>query len=136
VIDTLERWLKVKEISEVVDWSNMRVAHAADEAAHQGVDFAALIPTMGKISTAQRQIVRTAEIVSAYVLRGPIHGSLIPVFQYSQFHRLGMAFRDPQAIKIAQHRWHELAKQRDQWTDGVIRELTQSVLGSEKILGT
>jgi len=124
LIDTLESWLKVKEISEVVDWSNMRVAHAADEAAHQGVDFAALTPTMGKIATAQRKIVRTAEAISAYILRGPIHGSLVPVFQYSQFHRFDMVMRDPQAVKIAQERWHELAEERDQWTDGLLRELT------------
>ena len=123
LIDTLESWLKVKEINEVVDWSNMRVAHTADEAAHQGVDFAALTPTMDKIATAQKQIVRTAEAVSAYIVGGPIHGNLVPVFQYNQFYRLEMAVRDPQAIRTAQQRWHELAKERDQWTDGLLRDL-------------
>jgi hypothetical protein len=123
-IDTLETWFRAKEIDEVVDWSNMRVAHAADEAAYQGVDFAALTPTIGKISTAQRQIVRTAEVISAYILRGPIHGSLIPVFQYSQFNRFEVAVRDPKAVKVAQKRWHELAEERDRWTNDVLRELT------------
>ena len=123
VIDTLEAWLTMKEIDEVVDWSNKRIAHAADEAAHQGVDFFTLTPTTSKIATAQRQIVRTAEVISAYILRGPIHGSLVPVFQYSQFHRFEMIVRDQKVIKIAQERWYELAQERDRWTDDVLRAL-------------
>jgi hypothetical protein len=123
VIDALESWLNTKEIDEVVEWSNMRIAHAADEDSYQNVDFAALIPTMDKISAAQRQIVRTAEVVSAYILRGPIHGALIPVFQYSQFRRLEIGIRDPQAIKMAQQRWHDLTEERDQWAHRVLDEL-------------
>jgi hypothetical protein len=123
VIDALESWLNTKEIDEVVEWSNMRIAHAADEASYQNVDFAALIPTMDKISAAQRQIVRPAEVVSAYILRGPIHGALVPVFQYSQFRRLEIGIRAPRAITIAQRRWRDLTEERDQWADRVLDEL-------------
>jgi hypothetical protein len=35
-----------------------------------------------------------------------------------------MAVRDPQAIKKAQQRWNELAKERDRWTSGVWDGLT------------
>ncbi len=128
VIDTLDAWLTVEEIDEVVDWSNARIAHAADEAKRHGEDLAALTPpTMGKLWTAQRRIVRTAEAITAHILQGPIHGNLIPVFQYSQFYKLDMAFRDQKAIKVAQQRWHELAKERDGWTDGVLSELSAEV---------
>jgi hypothetical protein len=123
VIDALESWLNTKEIGEVVEWSDMRIAHAADEASYQNVDLAALSLTMDKISTAQRQIVRTAEVVSAHILRGPIHGNLVPVFQYSQFHRLEIGVRDPQAVRIAQRRWRDLTDERDQWADRVLDEL-------------
>jgi hypothetical protein len=127
VINALESWLNTKEIEEVVEWSHMFLAHAADKASYQTVDFAALTPTLDKISAAQRQIVRTAEVVSAYFLRGPIHLSLVPVFQYSQFHRLEIGVRDPNAIKIGEQRWHDLAEERDHWTDSVLDELLSSL---------
>jgi hypothetical protein len=41
----------------------MRIAHAADQESYQNVNLAALAPTMDKISTAQRQIVRATEAV-------------------------------------------------------------------------
>ena len=31
---------------------------------------------------------------------------------------------DKQAVKVAYRRWSELAKERDQWTSGVLEELT------------
>jgi hypothetical protein len=124
LIDTIETWLKEKEIEDVVDWSNKCIAHAADQASYQGINLAALAPTVGKISIAQRHIVRAAEAISTCLLRGPIHGQIVPVFQYSQFSRFEMAGRDPQAIAKAKQRWNELAKERDQWTSGIWDELT------------
>jgi hypothetical protein len=65
-----------------------------------------------------------AEAVSTYLLRGPIHGAIVPVFHYSQFFRFEMVVRDQQAVKKAQKRWHELADERDhQWTRGLWEEL-------------
>jgi hypothetical protein len=120
----LSKWLSDSEIKSVVDWSNKLVAHAADQERNQRLDFASLRPTMGTVASAQRRLVRTAEVISAYILRGPIHGSLVPVFQYSQFAKLEVAMYDKQAVKIAHRRWGELAKERDQWTSGVLEELT------------
>lgn len=115
VIETLEGWLDAKELKEVVTWTNDHIAHAADrEKAH--TDVAPL--TMNNIASSQRNIVRTAEAVSAYLLNGPIHGAIVPVFQYSQFARFEM-IANQQAVKKAQERWHELAKERDQWTRGL-----------------
>lgn len=124
IIDTLLSWLNANEIGQVVNWSNMRVAHSADNASYQSVDFMALTPTIDNISSAQRLIVRVAETITAYILRGPIHGNLVPVFQYSQFNRLDVGVRDQRAIKAAQQRWHDLAAERDRWTNGVLDELS------------
>jgi hypothetical protein len=118
-VATLENWLGAKEIAEVVQWTNMSLAHSADREAHPDVNLLALVPTMEKISTAQRHIVRVAEAVSAYLLRGPIHSAIVPVFHYSQFSRLEMVC-NREAVKKAQERWRELAQERDeQWTQGV-----------------
>jgi hypothetical protein len=123
LINTIETWCNVKEISEVVAWCDNCIAHSADEASHQGINFAALVPTMGKMATAQRHIVRAAEAVSVYFLRFPAHLSVVPVFQYSQFTHFKTAVSDPQAVKKAQDRWHELADDRDRWTDGLLEQL-------------
>jgi hypothetical protein len=124
LIDTIETWLKAKEIEEVVEWSNKCIAHAADPESYQSVNLAALAPTMGKISTAQRHIVRAAEAVSAHLLRGAIHGNIVPVFQYSQFVRFEIAVRDADAVQKAQQCWHQLVKERDQWTQDLWDDLT------------
>lgn len=107
----------------MVAWCDNRLAHAADEAARPGVNLAALVPTMDKMAIAQRHIVRAAEAVSVYFLRFPAHLSVVPVFQYSQFSHFKAAVRDPQAVKKAQDRWHELADDRDRWTDGLLEQL-------------
>jgi len=120
----LDDWLSDKDIKSIVDWSNKLVAHAADQERNQHLDFGSLRPTMAMVASAQRRLVRTAEVISAYILRGPIHGALVPVFQYSQFAKLESAMSNKNAIKIAQRRWGELAKDRDQWTSGVLEELT------------
>ncbi len=123
LINIIETWCNVKEIGEVVAWCDHCLAHSADEAAHPGVNLAALVPTMDKMATAQRHIVRAAEAVSVYILRFPAHLSIVPVFQYSQFTHFKTALRDPQAVKKAQDRWHELANDRDRWTDGLLEQL-------------
>lgn len=120
----LSEWLSDSDIKAVVDWSNNLIAHAADQQYNQRLDFASLPPTMGTVASAQRRLVRAAEVISAHILRGPIHGSLIPVFQYSQFAKLEVAMHDKQAVEVAYRRWSELAKERDQWTSGVLEELT------------
>lgn len=128
LIATLESWLNAREMGDVVTWTNMRLAHSADQEAHPDVNFATLAPTMDKIETAQRHIVRAAEAVSAYLLRGPIHFSIVPVFRYSQFFRFEMVVRDRQAVKKAQERWHELAKERDDhWTQGLLGDLLAGI---------
>ena len=120
----LTEWLSDSDIEAVVDWSNNLVAHAADQERNQRLDLASLRPTMGTVASAQRRLVRTAEVISADILHGPIHGSLVPVFQYSQFVKLDRAMHDKKAVKVAHQRWSELAKDRDQWTSGVLEELT------------
>jgi len=124
LLKKLIEWLTDHDIKAVVDWSNNLVAHAADQQRNQRLDFALLRPTMATVATAQRKLVRVAELISAYILRGPIHGALIPVFQYNQYANLEIAMRDPEAITVAQRRWGELARERDQWTSGVLEELT------------
>jgi hypothetical protein len=37
-----------------------------------------------------------------------------------------MAVRNPQAVKMAQKRWYELATERDQWTQALADELTSA----------
>jgi hypothetical protein len=119
LIEILEGWLDVKEICEVVTWTNVYIAHAADQEARPDTSFARLTPlTMDNIAASQRYIVRAAEAVSAYLLDGPIHGAIVPVFQYSQFFRFEMIV-DQQAEKKAEECWHELAEERDQWTRGL-----------------
>lgn len=124
VFTRLTEWLSDGDIEAVVDWSNNLVAHAADQERNQRLNFTSLRPTMETAASAQRRLVRTAEVISAYILHGPIHGSLIPVFQYSQFAKLDVAMHDKQAVKVAQRRWNELSKDRDQWTSDVLEELT------------
>ena len=122
VFENIERWLSATEIEDIEAWCDMRVAHSADQASHQDRDLGALAPTMEKIAAAHRQIVRAAEALSAHILRGPIHGSLIPVFQYSQFAGFErLASRA--AIEAAQQCWSELATQRDNWTAGLSEAL-------------
>jgi Tfp pilus assembly protein PilN len=104
------------------------VAHAADQEGNQRLDFTSLRLTIKTVESVQRKLVRTAEVISAYILHGPIHGSLIPVFQYSQFAKLDVAMHDKQAVKVAQQRWNELSKERDQWTSGVLEELTERTI--------
>jgi hypothetical protein len=120
----LTEWLCVSEIKSVVDWSNKLVTHAADQELNQCLDFTSLRPTMGTVASAQQRLVRTAEVISAHILHGSIHGSLVPIFQYSQFAKLEVAMCDKQAVQAAHRRWSELAKERDQWTSGVLEELT------------
>ena len=122
LINKLDSWLDTEEINTVKDWSNARIAHAADLTA-QHVDPAKLAPMAETVTMAQRQIVRAAEAISAYLLGGPVHGAIIPVFQYSQFYRFEMMLRNPEAMKKAHERWREMAEERDQWTAGVIEEL-------------
>jgi len=122
LITKLDGWLDTEEINAVKEWSNARIAHALDLTG-RSVDPAELTPTAKTVATAQRQIVRTAEAISAYLLGGSVHGAIIPVLQYSQFHRFEMLLRNPEAMKKAQKRWGEMAEERDQWTVGVIEEL-------------
>jgi hypothetical protein len=122
LINKLDSWLDTEEINKVKDWSNARIAHAADLTAQQ-VDPAMLTPTAETVAAAQRQIVRAAEAISAYLLGAPVHGAIIPVFQYSQFYRFEMMLHNPKAMKKAHERWGKMAEERDQWTAGVIEEL-------------
>ena len=122
LINKLDSWLETEEINKVKDWSNARIAHAVDLTARQ-VDPAMLTPTAETVAAAQRQIVRAAEAISAYLLGGPVHGAIIPVFQYSQFYRFEMMLHNPEAMKKAHERWGKMAEERDQWTAGVIEEL-------------
>jgi hypothetical protein len=117
-----DRLAGVDEAARRRDWSNARIAHAADLTARQ-VDPAMLTPTAETVAAAQRQIVRAAEAISAYLLGGPVHGAIIPVFQYSQFYRFEMMLHNPEAMKKAHERWGKMAEERDQWTAGVIEEL-------------
>lgn len=118
VIKILEGWLDAKEIGAVVDWTNEHIAHAADPE-NARTDVTPL--TMDNIAASQRKIVRTAEAVSAYLLNGTIHGAIIPI-RYNQFSRFEMIV-NREAVKKAQERWRELAEERDQWTQGIWKEL-------------
>jgi hypothetical protein len=88
VIDRVQGWLDAREIREVVDWSHHILAHSADQVSHQDVDLTSIAPTMDKVASAQRHIVRATEAISAFLLRGPLHGSIVPVVQYTKFHGL------------------------------------------------
>ena len=87
----MQRWLDAKEIKAVVDWSHKLLAHSADQVSHQDVDFASITPTMDKVASAQRHIVRATEAISAFLLRGPAHGNIVPVVQLNQFYGLERA---------------------------------------------
>ena len=124
LIIKLDGWLDTEEINAVKEWSNARVAHTLDLTA-RSVDPATLTPTAKTVAMAQRRIVRTAEAVSAYLLGDPAHLAIVPVFQYSQFHRFEMLLSNPDAMKSAHEHWHAMAEERDQWTAGLIEELTE-----------
>jgi hypothetical protein len=82
----VQRWLDAKEIKAVVDWSHNLLAHSADQVSNQDVDFASITPTMDNVASAQRHIARATEAISAFLLRGPAHGNIVPVVQLNQFY--------------------------------------------------
>jgi hypothetical protein len=121
----LADWLSDSDVKAAVDWSNDLVAHSADQELNSHLDFLSLRPTMGTVASAQRRLIRVAEVVSAHILSGAIHDTLVPFLQYSQFTKLDRAFSNKLVINAAGQRWRELAKERDdEWTSGVLEELT------------
>jgi hypothetical protein len=44
------------------------------------------------------------------------------VFQYSQFYRFDMLLQNPNAMQKAHDQWHQMAQERDRWTEGVLEE--------------
>jgi hypothetical protein len=120
VIGTIESWLDIDEIGEVVDWSHKFLAHAADFQRNR-VDLSAISPTMDKIAAAQKAIVRAAEAVSAYILHMPSHMAVVPVYQFSKFWRFEQ-FVSTETIAEAAILWNSLEDDRNNWTQGVYEE--------------
>ena len=121
VIARIESWLRIDEIDEVVDWSHKFLAHAADFQRNP-IDLNAISPTMNKIEAAQKAIVRTAEAVSAYILRMPSQMDVVPVYQFSKFWRFEQ-FASSETVIEAQKFWSSLEDDRNTWTQGVYEAL-------------
>ena len=111
VIKTIESWLDIPEIKQVVDWSDKFLAHAADFQCNP-FDPSTLHPTMEKIAAAQKTIVRATEAVWAYVLHMPIHMAIIPVYQFSKFWRFDQ-FVPEKIVKEAAGVWNSLEDERN-----------------------
>jgi hypothetical protein len=118
VIDRVQSWLDAKEIREVVDWSHHVLAHSADQVSHQDVDLTSIAPTMDNVASAQWHLVRATEAISTFLLRGPVHGSIVPVVQYSQFHGVDWGI-SAEALEKAESCWTNLVQERDHWTSDV-----------------
>ena len=121
VVDTIESWLDIDEIDEVVDWSHKFLAHAADFQ-RKSVDLTAISLTMDKIAAAQKAIVRAAEAVSAYILHMPSHMAVVPVYQFSKFWRFDQ-FVSSETVAEAAKLWNSLEDDRNNWTEGVYEAL-------------
>jgi hypothetical protein len=121
MIDTIESWLDIDEIDEVVDWSHKFLAHAADFR-RNSVDLTAISPTMDKIAAAQKAIVRAAEAVSAYILHMPMCIAVVPVYQFSKFWRFEQ-FVSSETVAAAAKVWNSLEDDRNNWTQGVYEAL-------------
>jgi hypothetical protein len=119
IFERIEAWLTGPEISAVKDWCDNALAHASD----QPKNLSALAPTFVTIATAHRHIVRAGVALSTYVLHGPALGEVVPVLQYNQFHRFDRVVSDAAAQKAATQRWHELAKERNDWVADVFEAL-------------
>jgi hypothetical protein len=119
-IETIEKWLNVDEVTEVVDWSHKLLAHAA-YVQRNPVDLNAISPTMEKIEAAQKAIVRAAEAVS-YILHMPSHMEVVPVYQFSKFWRFEQ-FVSPETVVDAAKFWNSLEDDRNNWTQGVYEAL-------------
>jgi hypothetical protein len=119
IFERIEAWLTGPEISAVKDWCDNALAHASD----QPKNLSALAPTFATIATAHRHIVRAGVALSTYVLHGPALGEVVPVLQYNQFHRFDRVVSDAAAQKAATQRWHELAKERNDWVADVFEAL-------------
>jgi hypothetical protein len=121
LIGSIETWLQIDEINEVVDWSHKFLAHAADFQRNP-VDLEAISPTMEKIAAAQKAIVRAAEAVSAFILYMPSHMQVVPVYQFSKFWRFEQ-FVSSEAVAEAVKFWNSLEDDRNDWTQGVYEAL-------------
>jgi hypothetical protein len=121
VIETIESWLNTHEITEVVDWSQKFLAHAAD-IQRNPIDLNALSPNMEKIAAAQKAIVRAAEAVDAYILHMPSHMEVVPVYQFSKFWRFEQ-FVSSETVAEAAKFWNSLEDDRNNWVEGVYEVL-------------
>jgi hypothetical protein len=119
IFERIDAWLTGPEISAVKDWSDNTLAHASD----QPQNLSSLAPTFATIATAHRHIVRATVALSTYVLHGPAMGEVVPVLQYNQFLRFDRVISDGAIQRLAAERWHELAKERNDWVADVFEVL-------------
>jgi len=119
IFERIDTWLTEPEVSAVKDWCDNTLAHASDQPAN----LSALAPTFATITAAHRHIVRSAAALSTYVLHGPALGEVVPVLQYNQFHRFDRVVSDASVQRTAAERWHELAKERNDWVADVFEAL-------------
>jgi len=119
VFQRVDAWLTGAEISAVKEWCDSTLAHASD----QPKSLSALAPTFATMATAHRHIVRAAVALSTYVLHGPALWEVVPVLQYNQFDRFDRMVSGRAIQQIATQRWHELAKERNDWVNDVFDAL-------------
>ncbi len=124
IFRTLDGWISGESADEISGIRNNFIAHSADavrlgSAQFKGVRFA-------QIDDLQRAIVRVERALTDHILSIRIGRGVVPMPPLGIFRGFDLPYSTSDGEASMHRRWHELTKERDAWTMGILQELAPS----------
>lgn len=114
VFDQIGAEIASAEISEVSNFADKFVAHAADPTSRAGLSERDLSITMNKLSICQKAIVNAAQMITGQLI-WESSSSVIPKPQYGFLEGLDVSWVPADTIKELHDFWNKLTEETDNW---------------------
>lgn len=122
IFQTLEDWISGPAAQEITSIRHNFIAHAASSIRLGSVQFKGV--KFSQIDEVQRDIVRVERALIDQILSIRIARNVVPSPPLGIFSGLDLAYAPSEQQAKMHNRWDELTDDRNQWSKGVLKDLT------------
>jgi hypothetical protein len=122
VFDRLEEWVRASPADKFLKLSHKFFAHAAEPSSRGTLAYSGI--KLADVALIQRALVRVERAITDQVLFIAEGRDVVPMPPLGLFKGLDSPYASTDSVEMMYRQWDELSKERDNWTQGLVEELT------------
>lgn len=122
VFDRLEDWIKTTPAKKLITLSHKFFAHAAEPTSRGSLAYSGI--KLADIAEIHRALVRVERAITDQILFIAVGRDVVPMPPLGLFKGLDNPYASANLIQKMYQQWDELSNERNDWTHGIVEELT------------